>query len=40
MAKTADKAVGALVEVNEDTTDADSHRSIVFRKVNLPWIIS
>jgi sialidase-1 len=38
MAKTADKAVGALVEVNEDTTDSASHRSIVFRKFNLPWI--
>ena len=39
MAKTADKAVGALVEVNEDAdASATSHRSIVFRKFNLPWI--
>ncbi|WP_305784478.1 sialidase family protein [Symbioplanes lichenis] len=39
MAKTADKAVGALVEVNEDADASDtSHRSIVFRKMNLPWI--
>lgn len=38
MAKTADLTVGALVEVNEDTGSAASHRSIVFRKMNLPWI--
>ncbi|GAB7046739.1 sialidase family protein [Catenuloplanes indicus] len=39
MAKTADFTVGALVEVNEDTADSlTSHRSIVFRKMNLPWI--
>jgi sialidase-1 len=39
MAKTADKEVGALVEVNEDVdTNDTSHRSIVFRKFNLPWI--
>ncbi len=39
MAKTSDKTVAALVEVNEDTAaSATSHRSIVFRKVNLPWI--
>lgn len=39
LAKTADKQVGALVEVNEDADASDtSHRSIVFRKFNLPWI--
>ncbi|MBL7256362.1 sialidase family protein [Paractinoplanes lichenicola] len=39
MAKTADKFVGALVEVNENVdANASSHRSIVFRKVNLAWI--
>lgn len=37
--KTADYHVGALVEVNENTaSSASSHRSIAFRKVNLPWI--
>ncbi|MEJ3750269.1 sialidase family protein [Actinomycetes bacterium KLBMP 9797] len=41
MAKTADYFVGALVEVNENTGNSDtSHRSIVFRKVNLPWILN
>ena len=39
MAKTADRMVGALVEVSEDiNASATSHRSIVFRKVNLSWI--
>lgn len=37
--KTADYHVGALVEVNENTSSSStSHRSIAFRKVNLPWI--
>jgi sialidase-1 len=37
--KTADFHVGALVEVNENTgSNSTSHRSIAFRKVNLPWI--
>ena len=36
--KTADYNVGALIEVNEDTGSSASHRSIAFRKVNLPWI--
>ncbi|MEH1126005.1 sialidase family protein [Micromonospora sp. CPCC 206061] len=41
MAKTADYYVGALVEVNENTGNSGtSHRSIVFRKVNLPWILN
>lgn len=41
MAKTADYAVGALVEVNENTGDSDSsHRTIVFRKFNLPWMLN
>jgi sialidase-1 len=41
MAKTADFSVGALVEVNEDTANNDtSHRSIVFRKFNLPWMLN
>jgi sialidase-1 len=39
MAKTADYHVGALVEVNENTSsNSTSHRSIAFRKVNLDWI--
>lgn len=37
--KTADYHVGALVEVNENTASSStSHRSIAFRKMNLPWI--
>jgi sialidase-1 len=41
MAKTADFFVGALVEVNENTADSStSHRSIVFRKFNLPWMLN
>jgi sialidase-1 len=41
MAKTADYFVGALVEVNEDTGNSDaSHRTIVFRKFNLPWMLN
>ncbi|NEE02823.1 sialidase family protein [Phytoactinopolyspora halotolerans] len=41
MAKTADYHVGALVELNENTgSSASSHRSIVFRKFNLPWILN
>lgn len=37
--KTADFHVGALIEVNENTgSTPTSHRSIAFRKVNLPWI--
>ncbi|WP_157545820.1 sialidase family protein [Hamadaea tsunoensis] len=41
MAKTADFFTGMLVEVNEDTaSNSTSHRSIVFRKVNLPWILN
>ncbi|AGL17168.1 exo-alpha-sialidase [Actinoplanes sp. N902-109] len=39
LAKTANKQVGALVEVNENADASDtSHRSIVFRTMNLPWI--
>jgi sialidase-1 len=39
IAKTADFHVGALIEVNENTSsNSSSHRSIAFRKVNLPWI--
>lgn len=39
IAKTADYHVGALVEVNENRDhNSGSHRSIAFRKVNLPWI--
>jgi sialidase-1 len=41
IAKTADFTIGALVEVNENTDDSStSHRSIVFRKVNLPWVFA
>jgi sialidase-1 len=36
--KTADFHVGALIEVNEQLGAQESHRSISFRKVNLPWI--
>lgn len=37
--KTADYHVGALIEVNENTgSSSTSHRSIAFRKVNLPWV--
>lgn len=40
MTKTNDYHVGALVEVNENVPDASgSHRSIAFRKVNLPWML-
>jgi len=39
VAKTADYHVGALIEVNENTSgNSTSNRSIAFRKVNLPWI--
>ncbi|WP_216637740.1 sialidase family protein [Actinoalloteichus hymeniacidonis] len=39
IAKTADYHVGALIEVNENvSSNSTSHRSIAFRKVNLPWI--
>ncbi|NYI70805.1 sialidase-1 [Naumannella cuiyingiana] len=41
MTKTTDYSVGALVEVNEDTSNnAGSHRSIAFRKFNLPWLMA
>jgi sialidase-1 len=41
MAKTADYAVGALIEINEDVSNnATSHRSIEFHKFNLPWILN
>ena len=41
MTKTADYHVGALVEVNESVSrSSTSHRSIVFRKFNLPWILN
>ncbi|GAA2399228.1 sialidase family protein [Actinomadura vinacea] len=40
MAKTTDAHVGALVEINENTDQSKtSHRSISFRKLNLPWIL-
>jgi len=41
MIKTADFAVGALIEINEDlTTSSTSHKSIEFHKFNLPWILN
>jgi sialidase-1 len=40
LAKTADYFTAALVEVNEDTGTRSSHRSIVFRTFNLPWILN
>jgi len=38
--KTADYFTGALIEVNENTRSGSSHRSIVFRKFNLAWILN
>lgn len=44
IARTNDYHIGALVEVNENardsTTSLTSHRSIVFRKFNLPWLLA
>jgi sialidase-1 len=40
MIKTADYAVGALIEINEDLHDSVSRRSIEFHKFNLPWILN
>jgi sialidase-1 len=41
MIKTADFAVGALIEINEDlSTSSTSHKSIEFHKFNLPWILN
>jgi sialidase-1 len=41
MIKTADYAVGALIEINEDlTNNSTSHKSIEFHKFNLPWILN
>jgi sialidase-1 len=41
MIKTADYAVAALIEINEDVHNSDSsHKSIEFHKFNLPWILN
>lgn len=41
MTKTADFCVGALVEINEDTSNSGtSHRSIDFHKFNLDFILN
>lgn len=40
MAKTADFMTAALIEINENTGDTNSHRSIEFHKFNLPWILN
>jgi sialidase-1 len=40
MIKTADYAVAALIERNEDVGGNPSHRSIEFHKFNLPWILN
>lgn len=41
MIKTADYAIGALIEINENVHDnANSHRSIEFHKFNLAWILN
>lgn len=40
MIKTADYAVGALIEINENLHDSLSRRSIEFHKFNLPWILN
>jgi len=41
MIKTADFAVGALIEINEGlSSSSTSHKSIEFHKFNLPWILN
>jgi sialidase-1 len=41
MAKTADNMVGALIEINENTSSSStSNRSIEFHKFNLSWILN
>jgi sialidase-1 len=41
MTKTADYAVGALIEINEDVhASASSSKSIEFHKFNVPWILN
>ncbi len=41
MVKTADYAVGALIEINENVAaSATSNKSIEFHKFNLPWILN
>ena len=41
MIKTADYAVGALIEINEDlSASSTSHKSIEFHKFNLGWIVN
>lgn len=41
MIKTADFAVGALIEINEGLSDnSTSHKSIEFHKFNLGWIVN
>jgi sialidase-1 len=41
LARVNDYNIGALVEVNENAdSSSTSHRSIVFRKFNLPWIFA
>ena len=41
MVKTADFAVGALIEINEGLSNSDSSsKSIEFHKFNLPWILN
>jgi sialidase-1 len=41
MIKTADFAVGALIEINEDLgNNSTSHKSIEFHKFNLGWIVN
>ena len=41
LAKTGDNMIGALIEINEDTSSSTtSHRSIDFHKFNLSWILN
>jgi|GEM_PF-489839 sialidase-1 len=41
LTKTSDRHIGALIEYNEDVkSNTTSHRSIVFSKFNLPWILN
>ena len=41
MIKTADYAVGALIEINEDVhNNSASNKSIEFHKFNLAWILN
>jgi sialidase-1 len=40
MVKTEDFCVGALIEMNENVSIENSHKSIEFHKFNLAWILN